>query len=331
MIKSTLLVERSPLTCPCCESSISEIWAIAQDYEYLATKEEKFNYRQCQNCDTIFLEAMPINRLSTIYPSNYYSFLEQPTGFIHKIKGLLDQLFFRRILKSIPGDSIRALDIGGGTGWVLDSISSIEPRLSLSQIVDIDPDAQQLAETNDHRFFCGRIEDFESEEKFDLVLLLNIIEHVADPKELLIKISDNLSDSGVAIIKTPNIDSLDARIFKNSYWGGLHCPRHWVLFSDSSIRTLIDKSGLEIVSQSLTQGAPFWAWSTLIWLKRHGIIKINKQRPVTQHPLHNTLQAIFAAFDFGRGFFFKTSQMMLVLKKQNQKELCIKSSSNLIN
>lgn len=320
MNKSSLKVENSCLTCPCCESNVSKIWAIAKDYEYESTRDEKFNYQQCQDCDTIFLETMPIDRLSTIYPSNYYSFLEQPTGFIYRIKGLLDQFFFRRILKSIPGDSIRALDIGGGTGWVLDSLSSVEPRLNISQIVDIDPDAQQLAEAKGHRFFCGRIEDFESEEKFDLVLLLNIIEHVADPKEVLKKISDNLTDNGVAIIKTPNIDSLDARLFKNSYWGGLHCPRHWVLFSDRSIRPLINKSGLKIVSQSLTQGAPFWAWSILIWLQRRGIVKINKQRPVTQHPLHNTLQAIFAFFDFSRGIFSKTSQMMLVLKKSNSND-----------
>lgn len=301
--------------CPSCQGTVSELWSKACDFEMVSTGDEEFEYRQCCRCNTIFINPMPTDRLATIYPDNYYSFIDKSSSVAHRVKEFLDKRFFSKVLKRIPGKEIRALDIGGGTGWLLDIVCSVDHRVSHTQVVDLDSQAQRLAQAKGHSYFCGRIEDFNTNEKYNLVMLLNLIEHVAEPAEVLKKISELLSDDGVIIIKTPNVDSLDARIFRSSYWGGLHCPRHWVLFSDESIKPLVQRAGLRVKTLSLTQGAPFWAWSVLIWLNQRGLARIDRRRPVVQHPLHNILVALFAGFDFARGLFFKTSQMILILEK----------------
>src|SRR6185503_8982523 len=114
----------------------------------------------------------------------------------------------------------------GGTGWLLDLLRETDPRIRHTQIVDLDPAAAEPARAKGHHYACQRIEDFQGGRRFDLVLLMNLIEHVESPRRLLAKVEDLLAPAGVVLIKTPNVDALDARAFRDTYWAGLHVPRH---------------------------------------------------------------------------------------------------------
>lgn len=305
----------SSVSCLCCHSSDTHFWAKATDIEYYSTQEQ-FSYFQCQNCFCLFIHPLPKDQLSVIYPSNYYSFSKQKGSFIDAVKEGLDARYFKKILKYIKTDSIVILDVGGGEGWLLSNIEKLDRRITYTQIVDINTTAGELANKKGHEYFCGRIEDFVSSQKFDLVLLLNLIEHVEDPKTVLANIENMLAPDGVILVKTPNYDSFDAKIFRNRNWGGYHCPRHWVLFSKKSFEKLLERTNLKIQNFSYTQGAPFWTISVLYWLSAiSGWIAINKERPTYSHPIASILNAIFAAFDFARMPFFKTSQMFFLLRK----------------
>ena len=125
-----------------------------------------------------------------------------------------------------------------------------------------------------------------------------------------------LMPQGIVLVKTPNYDSWDAQLFRHKNWGGLHCPRHWVLFTEASFSKMADQAGLKIKELSLTQGAPFWAVSLLIALNNKCWIRINAQNPAYMHPLYPILLGIFAGFDFIRKPFAKTSQMFVLLQKK---------------
>jgi SAM-dependent methyltransferase len=196
-------------------------------------------------------------------------------------------------------------------------IRDIDSRVKFTQVVDFDPGAEQLARKQGHEYLCGRIEDFETNQKFDLVLLLNLIEHVADPYQVLAKIRGMLSPHGIVLVKTPNYDSLDARVFRNKNWGGYHSPRHWVLFTKESFERVAGRAGLKIKSFTYTQGAPFWTTSILFWLADKGMISVTKERPAVYHPLYPLLGGISAAFDFVRSPFGKLSQMFIVLGRDD--------------
>lgn len=91
-------------------------------------------------------------------------------------------------------------------------------------------------------------------------------------------------------------------------------PRHFVLFQRRSLEALALECGLEAVSFSYTQGAPFWSVSPLEELRKLGLVKITAERPAIAHPLVPMLQAGSAAFDFLRRPFAPLSQMEIVLK-----------------
>ncbi len=232
-----------------------------------------------------------------------------------RLKEWMDRRFFRRILQQIQGPGINILDVGGGTGWMLDSLKQTDKRIQFTQVVDIDENARSIAEENNHAYFEGTIESFQTEKRFHLILLLNLVEHVSDPLAVLNKAGSLLQPGGIIVIKTPNNNSLDARLFKKTYWGGLHCPRHWIIFSEKSFRLLVQSTSLTIQKLKYTQGAPFWAFSIIALLHRKKLVHVSAQTPIIFHWLFAPLSALFAIFDFLRSSFSKTSQMFIILGK----------------
>jgi 2-polyprenyl-3-methyl-5-hydroxy-6-metoxy-1,4-benzoquinol methylase len=308
------LSDAAALTCPLCGGSDVGLHAVADDIEYFTSARE-FAFYRCPSCDVLFVHPMLHDRLNEIYPSNYYAFQGSREGLLQRAKGVLDRRLFGAVLRDVPGQALSALDIGGGAGWLLDAVKASDARVAVTQVVDIDPAAGAAAERAGHRYWLGPIEDFATDERFDLVLMLNLIEHVQRPDRVLSKARDLLTGDGRILVKTPNFDALDARLFRHRSWGGYHTPRHFVLFTKESFSRLARAQGLEVASFTYTQGAPFWSVSILNELRRLGLVSCSKERPTPFHPLSPLLQAGFAAFDFARRPVAKTSQMLFVLRR----------------
>jgi SAM-dependent methyltransferase len=233
---------------------------------------------------------------------------------VFRIKDWLDCRFFKRFVAGISNKEISVLDVGGGAGQFLSKFKKMDARIKHSTIVDIDDRAGVVARQLGHEYYCGTFEEYQPGRTFEIILMLNLIEHVDSPKALIKKAKQQLSPGGLVILKTPNADSLDARLFRHSNWGGYHCPRHWVLFERGSFEALLQDSGLGIRLLRYTQGAPFWATSVLFAMSRRGWIHISIERPALNHPLYPVFSAAFAALDMIRGPFAKTSQMLVVLE-----------------
>jgi len=301
--------------CPVCGSSRASVFARARDVEYF-TSDKFYTYALCGNCSSIYLESPPADRLDEIYPANYYSYEanQQSSSLPDRIKAFLDARLFRKLLRLIPNDNLRVLDVGGGSGWLLTLIRGVSPRVKSTHEVDIQERARSAAESAGHVYHCCRIEDFTSPESYDLILLLNLIEHVVDPAAVLVAMRGHLSPHGLILIKTPNVDTLDCRLFRNHNWGGFHCPRHFVLFNRQSMVDLGQRCGLRVQKIIYTQGAPQWAASILGWLGLKGWVRISADRPLYQNRLYPYLCGLFAAFDLVRSPFMETAQMFVVFQ-----------------
>jgi 2-polyprenyl-3-methyl-5-hydroxy-6-metoxy-1,4-benzoquinol methylase len=301
--------------CPVCNNPDAAFFARAGDLEYFTTS-ESFTYLRCRKCLTVFLPNPPVSRLHEIYPKNYYSAgSEFNESFLYKVKDILEKRMFRKLLRGVPGDSISVLDVGGGHGWMLNTIRDAEPRVRETFVLDFDESSRRKAEEAGHIFYGQRVEEFTSDRKYDFILMLNIIEHVAEPLRVMNAISKVLSDRGAVLIKTPNVDTLDRYIFQRHNWGGFHCPRHFVLFNKSNLTRLINQCGLEMAWFSYTQGASQWTASILGMLAQKRLISCGQDRSVYEHPLWVPVATLASAFDIMRLPFSKTAQMFCLLKR----------------
>jgi SAM-dependent methyltransferase len=298
--------------CPLCLSDETRYWTRARDVEYYTT-EEWFNYFRCDSCDVIFLHPLPLTRLREIYPFNYYSYVSGKPAYIKRFKNLLDRRRLRSVLNDIPGHTLSVLDIGGGTGETLSLVRLVEERVKTTHVIDLDERSEEVARAAGHGYSRCRIEDFSPAGEYDLILMLNLIEHVENPVAVLRKARTLLAPEGRMLVKTPNTDSLDARLFRHRSWGGYHCPRHWTLFTPASFFSAAAAAGLSVRRISYTQGAPFWAISIFNMLREAGWVKSSADAPAPFHPLIRALQAIFAVVDFARAPFSRTSQVFVEL------------------
>lgn len=149
---------------------------------------------------------------------------------------------FRWLPKPVAGQCV--LDVGCGNGGFL-----FKAREAGWQVmgVDPDPDAVATARQKGLEIRLGSIEAFSSEAGlFDAITLSHVIEHVHDPKSVLVDAYRLLKPGGVLYLDTPNIDSHGSRIF-GRHWRGIETPRHLVLFSLNGLQQLLQRCGFGII------------------------------------------------------------------------------------
>lgn len=152
--------------------------------------------------------------------------------------------YCRHLRRPPPGGFL--LDLGCGNGEFLSLAQEMGWR---AEGVDFDEQAVRAARDAGFQVHHGGIEVFEGvEERYDVITLNHVIEHVHDPVELLGRVHSLLKPGGVLWIETPNVESLGHRIY-GPHWRGLEPPRHLVLFSSASLRSALQRTGFSRVSQ----------------------------------------------------------------------------------
>jgi len=112
-------------------------------------------------------------------------------------------------LEHAKGDSL--LDLACGDGLMTAMFAEYFDR-----IVGVDASSAHITEARrrlpEARFFESLIEDFEIDEKFDAVFLLDILEHVIDPVAVLKKAASFLVPGGTLIAHVPNAVAINRRL-----------------------------------------------------------------------------------------------------------------------
>ena len=158
------------------------------------------------------------------------------------------------------------------------------------------------------------VDNRKQEETLEFITMFHVIEHVKDPKSIIKTLNKLLVPGGHLVIETPNIDSLDAMIFKETFWGGYHFPRHWHLFTPESLTALASSLNFKIIKLSYLTGHSFWLYSF------HHFFKYHLKQPYIASffdPMKSKFfLVLITLFDTLRSSLgFKTSSMLLILKK----------------
>ncbi|MBN1872027.1 MAG: class I SAM-dependent methyltransferase [Candidatus Omnitrophica bacterium] len=222
--------------CPLCDNN---------DYEILFIK-NGFSHVRCNTCELVYVNPIldeKENERLVKAEDSWQRVLETEEQI--RIKSIEARYLIDVIEQYVrPDGKSRVCDIGCGPGVLLRVA-----REKGYDVYGIEPNARchSVLKENDIRYKAEFLPFRSSfKERFDCVFLLNVLEHLREPKAALLDLRSILVPSGIAVITVPNIDALVYRILheKSSTFGG---HTHIQFFNPKTLSRLLQETGFEIV------------------------------------------------------------------------------------
>ena len=216
---------------------------------------------KCSDCGVYFLSDPPDEKsIGRYYPKNEYYTHRIPSDssrllrtvydHFYGVKRTLSSYLVYSLLKSrvnmfprkVAGKKNYLLDVGCGNGLLLQRFSRYGFEC---KGYDVDNSALDCAREMGFDVSDGDLYEIKYEQKFDVIILNQVLEHVHDPQKLVKHLKGLLADSGQLIISVPNSACLDFSILMDS-WKSFQAPTHLHHFNKKSLDYLLTDNGLSI-------------------------------------------------------------------------------------
>lgn len=167
----------------------------------------------------VCLDCGHVQQTSYLNDKSLNIFYERYYRNIYKT-GSPEELFLSQYFKTAKkiddfigeASKINILEVGCGPGGIL---KYFYDKYN-SQVLGIDLDQRYLdfGKENNLNLINSTIESFQTEQKFDLVIVCHVLEHLNNPIDFLIKIRSLLNENGSVYIEVPSLESV-----KNGAYG----------------------------------------------------------------------------------------------------------------
>jgi len=235
------------MNCVICQKATKYVFAV-DDYSIF----------ECRDCGHRMTRPKEIkSHVNKTYSDNYFfcggagypNYLEE--------KSLLIKHGYRygNILAKYIRSQGKVLDVGSAAGFVLRGLIDVG-----WEGYGVEPN-ETMAEHARNRLGLnvktGTIESFQSEKKFDLVCLIQVIAHLVDPNETLQILQKILSKGGFILVETWNYRSWTAKSF-GKLWHEYSPPSvlHW--FCPESLNYLFSRFNFEFVARGRPSKKIIW-------------------------------------------------------------------------
>jgi 2-polyprenyl-3-methyl-5-hydroxy-6-metoxy-1,4-benzoquinol methylase len=224
------------MKCPLCNSNSTRIFEI-----------KGFQVLDCEKCKHRFAEiSADEQHVSSVYDDTYFNgggagygdyFAE---GELLRTRG---QMYANILSKHTETGKI--LDVGAAAGFILQGLTDenwngigLEPNVSMVNFgrKNLNLDIRQ-----------GSLETFQTNEKFDVVSMIQVAAHLYEPNKAFEIVADLLKENGLLLIETWNRESFSARIFGKN-WHEYSPPSVLQWFSLNGLSAYLTNFGFEKVA-----------------------------------------------------------------------------------
>ena len=242
----------SNIACPACLSISSKIY-IDGVTDLFHGMSGTWNLLECAGCGLIYVSPLiPENHISDYYPKDYSAFVAGNDVSVHPLSRSLRSLATLPYTLKFgqPGyfpshfGNARLLDVGCGAGRYLQQMSSLGWQCTGLDISEAAIAAAKISNP-EARFFVSTLGEVELGDKFDLIVMHHVLEHLYHPQKILDICNKLLLPGGKLVVSVPNIASWEARVFGRR-WAGLDIPRHVLHFKELVLERLLLDAGFSI-------------------------------------------------------------------------------------
>jgi SAM-dependent methyltransferase len=198
----------------------------------------------CRTCGLVYVNPRiePTARLST------YSLQDEIEYFrsTRERRELAYMELVRRLPEWLGRDVRTLLDIGCGDGALLEvarqaKIESVGTEIS----EDLRRDVQ--GRIGKDAIVCADLIRLPPHQ-YDVVTLINVLEHLPNPNEVLEAASGLLTPGGVLLVHVPNLGGLPARL-RGANWHHIEPLTHLYYFTARTLKALVSRAGLKPVGR----------------------------------------------------------------------------------
>lgn len=285
------------MNCRICESNnTKKLFTLRDNDKYVVYK--------CHNCWLEYLYPQPdLKTLDKIYNTDYYGSWGIKDNY-ENVKNM-KQATFSWVIEKIKTykKTWKLLDIWCATWFFMDIA---QKKWFDVYWVDISKEAVKTAQSIfwEHKVFNASIDDFNIKEKFDVIVMTDLLEHVFDPLKTLKQVKEFLNSDGIIVILSPHAESFSRKVM-NSYRMQFKLE-HLYYFTDKSIENLCKKSW-------------YYLAYSCVWIKKMNFNYLFKQSKVYKLPI---ISYIFKVINFiipniikDHNFNMKFGEKLRVLQK----------------
>lgn len=188
---------------------------------------------KCRSCG--FLECPKVGDIVS-----YYEGLEDSS---YVATGAMRAVQQRRLLARLPRARGSLLDVGAGSGLLV-----AEAREVGFDAVGVEPSRwlQQRAVTDGVPVVHGTLPHPDLTGPYDVVTLVDVLEHVTDPVGLLRTVEQMMAPEGVGLVVTPDVGSMLAKVLGRRWWH--YRIAHVGYFRRATLLRALEGAGLEPVT-----------------------------------------------------------------------------------
>ena len=217
---------KKELSCILCQSL--DVKLLEKDFQSYI-EDIKYDIYKCQNCNTHFIEVP--NDLKKLY-NRIYSESENIDGYdryyeyANTVKSKKNPLQFLAITEptylpiydflKTQSKKLKILEIGSGFGYTTYSMRKLGHEATGIDISDV---AVEFAnKTLGNHYLCSGINEFKTDEKYDLIISTEVIEHLSNPDSFIDKCLSLLNKSYADIVNPSLVWQTDLPPV-HLYWG----------------------------------------------------------------------------------------------------------------
>ena len=235
--------------CPVC-AEVS--WGPA-DPVFRAGDSEPFPVQACTVCGLRRLGALlDPAAASRYYSAGYYAQEKASSDFRTHVKQVLEgagewlpdalRTFISiSLVPRAPHAGARLLDVGCGSGNLMVRARTLGWDVVGTELSDA---TAAVARARGLSVLTGCWEGQLQPRSFDLIVLNHVIEHVANPRNLLKTLAEALAVRGQIHIGLPDFGCVQSRLFGGAWWANLP-PEHVWFFERRHVAALVTAAGLK--------------------------------------------------------------------------------------
>lgn len=251
--------------CPACGGPRSAVFAADPvDREYFHRRSVPASFLRCLDCRSLYQDPWPdAEEVQSFYGPDYQNYTSCSVPLLSSLDAGYQRrqgaAFLRR-----HGAGAAVLDFGCGQGGFLRVLSELGCR----RLAGFDFALyEELDEIEGVRFYDDLESIAASGERFDVIRMRHVIEHLTDPDQTLARLRALLAPGGRIVGQTPNAAHYTAA-WMGRYWGPLHFPYHTILFSPEGLSRAAERWKLALVETAGALIPTGWALSFENALKR---------------------------------------------------------------